>query len=107
MKIIVHEEEYKAVVITGPSHCLLSLEFGDTKNIVVEALKPVSGTASGISREWILTTVCDALAEWNQCYGESFMVKVIRYVPDDTKSRELYSQMVMQICNKHLDRLRN
>jgi hypothetical protein len=79
--------------ITGPSHNLLAIEFGDDDIDVcfIQRLGPSDRTPGQLTddevKQWVLT----AVAEANARLGTRLSVRRIQYVGDDTRDPRAYS----------------
>ncbi len=85
---------YQVIRITGPSHNLLGLKFGepDSPQPVVERLS-VSNEASVIEADDVKRQVLEGLSEANAQLGTEYQVAAIRFVTTDTPSSNIYSSL--------------
>jgi hypothetical protein len=92
---------YNVVRITGPTHNLLGLRFGNRRRETapqIEAAR-VAGTPRLHSDE-VLEEVLAGVEEANARSGTSYVVDGVRFVPDDTPPVTIYRELAAQIVNR-------
>ena len=94
-------EWYQVVRITGPTHNLLGLKFGEREMLqpIIEALSVDDGEATNIA-DTIKQQVIEGVAEANAEAGTDYKVAAIRYVVTDTPSSSIYRSLAKSLVEQ-------
>jgi len=90
--------------ITGPSHNLLGIEFGENFGssgaVVVEPLPNKSQHAALLSPREVRKNVLLGVADANQEFGKAYIVKRIEFISTDSPPSEIYRVLARSIIER-------
>jgi hypothetical protein len=99
---------FKVVRITGPSHNLLGIEFGEVSDspeeAVVESLPSDGGNTASLSETEVRKNVVLGVAEANREFGTNYVVSRIEFVPTDSPPAETYRALARSIIERLVNR---
>jgi hypothetical protein len=95
------DEWYQVVRITGPTHNLLGLKFGEREvsQPIIEAISVDDGEATIIA-DTIKQQVLEGVAEANAEARTDYKVVAIRYVVTDTPSSSIYRSLAKALVEQ-------
>jgi hypothetical protein len=101
MQYIYDSDTYKVARISGPTHNLLGLAFGDCENCPLEVVPlKKKDDDDGIDADDVREQVLSGIQEINEELGVNYKVRKIQFVPSDTSSRTVYKELTKEIVRK-------
>ena len=95
-------------LITGPTHVLLGLEWGDEtrdENILIEVTSPIGEHQHApIDQNKMKQTVLSAVKEMSQSASVPLAIRRIRYVANDSPDYRLYEQAARLLAEQEIRR---
>jgi hypothetical protein len=101
MQFVRDGDWYLATRITGPTHNLLGLRFGQPhgSHPAIER-SSVGGGSPIIEADDVLKQVLDGLSDANTKLGTDYRVAAIRFITDDTPSSSAYRFLAKSIVER-------
>ncbi len=96
MQFSFYEGFHRVVRITGPTHNLLSVKFGDSGKTSVQIIDEPS--PDGLSTETVERAVMRGLSKANEELGTNFFPLVVQYLQKDTPSEEAYEILAYHLA---------
>lgn len=102
MQYIYNGEIYKIVRVTGPSHNLLGISFGDIADLSlnVEDLSVKTEGKEGILASNVQKQVISGINEINNELGTNFIAKKIQFMSSDTPSSTIYKELSKELVKR-------
>ena len=99
MQIVKDGEFYKLARITGPTHNILSLRYGDESvDPIVEVLDP--NKKGRLVAESVKDQVLLGVSEANRFLGTDYQVHVIQFSQSDSGPSEIYRELARRLTER-------
>ncbi len=95
-------EIYKVFRITGPSHNLLGISFGNTGTVTakIEPLRINGDKNESIHESNVQEQVLSGINEINDELGTDYKVKRIQFISSDTPSKNIYKELSKELVRQ-------
>ena len=107
MQFIYDGEYYKVIRVSGPSHNLLALSFGDSRNdsqLDIEVLQIDDKKETTILKNNVREQVLLGINEFNKDFGTDYKVKKIQFITSDTPSGTIYKDLAKELVKQIEDK---
>ena len=98
MRIIKDGDFYKLARITGPTHNMLSVRFGHSREATIEAL--TEKFEGGLSSEEVKKQVLEGVSKANEELKTDYQVKDIQFLRSDSPPEKIYSALAFHLTKK-------
>jgi hypothetical protein len=102
IEVMNFDKSFRVTRLTGPSHNLLGLEFGESpkSGVLVEPLPPVGKGPNLLIAAEIQRHVLEGINNANEQFGTNYIVKRIEFVPDDSPPAQTYELLAYSIVER-------
>ncbi len=103
MQFVYDGKFYKAAKISGPKHNFLAISFGSCQSPTISSLKSKEEAPQAIEADDVLAQVTAGINKINAELGTHYSIERAQFIPSDTPSSTVYSELTMAIARRLYD----